>query len=437
VYTFVGQKSTSGSGVGAVFAITVSSGAAVFSVTNVGSGFNIGDTVTISGADIGGANGTNDLTITVLLVYTGTQAQFSNEVYRLSVQESASNTDYFPDLQAGLSHSAVFEYRHGENFIFDNVDTQDITERPSTAVNFDESNTVTYRSTGFTSSDDQNQPLLSTQIKATFDTDYSYVTATIDYVNIGTAAPTGGGTLGNAVTDTYLAVEKLTSINATRIVQDATDASNQTILNPGDPGYNGGMVFAYGGRTLQVIEYNPITYGAVNGATQASPVVIGSTGHGLSNGQRVEFDSIEGMTQLNGNSYYVGNVTANTLELFTDDVLSTPLDGQSFSAYTSGGRWVTTNSVWYINTQLISATDVNGSGATGIRSVPIAERDIHCGLIAGTTAEITVAISLLRATGHDFTEIGTGGFNTSNYPNVLLGSPVGGKLAKAVHTATR
>ena len=38
---------------------------------------------------------------------------------------------------------------------------------------------------------------------------------------------------------------------------------------------------------------------------------------------------------------------------------------------------------------------------------------------------------LLRATGHDFTEIGTGGFNTSNYPNVLLGSAVGGLEAKA------
>ena len=38
---------------------------------------------------------------------------------------------------------------------------------------------------------------------------------------------------------------------------------------------------------------------------------------------------------------------------------------------------------------------------------------------------------MLRATGHDFTEIGTGGFNTSNYPNVLLGSAVGGLEAKA------
>ena len=30
----------------------------------------------------------------------------------------------------------------------------------------------------------------------------------------------------------------------------------------------------------------------------------------------------------------------------------------------------------------------------------------------------------MRATGHDFTQIGTGSFNDSNYPNVILGDPV-------------
>ena len=43
--------------------------------------------------------------------------------------------------------------------------------------------------------------------------------------------------------------------------------------------------------------------------------------------------------------------------------------------------------------------------------------------IAGNKGEITIAISLLRATGHDFTQIGTGGFNDTNYPNVILGDP--------------
>ena len=48
---------------------------------------------------------------------------------------------------------------------------------------------------------------------------------------------------------------------------------------------------------------------------------------------------------------------------------------------------------------------------------------LRAGQKAAVDATITVNISKCRATGHDFLDIGTGGFNTSNFPNVLLGSP--------------
>jgi len=48
---------------------------------------------------------------------------------------------------------------------------------------------------------------------------------------------------------------------------------------------------------------------------------------------------------------------------------------------------------------------------------------LRAGQKAAVDATITVNISTCRATGHDFLDIGTGGFNTSNFPNVLLGSP--------------
>ena len=41
-----------------------------------------------------------------------------------------------------------------------------------------------------------------------------------------------------------------------------------------------------------------------------------------------------------------------------------------------------------------------------------------------TTGTITFKISTCRATGHDFLDIGTGSYNDSNYPNVVLGEPV-------------
>ena len=48
---------------------------------------------------------------------------------------------------------------------------------------------------------------------------------------------------------------------------------------------------------------------------------------------------------------------------------------------------------------------------------------IRIGLPAGAPGDITINISLTRATGHDFLDIGTGSYNTSNYPSVLLGAP--------------
>jgi hypothetical protein len=48
---------------------------------------------------------------------------------------------------------------------------------------------------------------------------------------------------------------------------------------------------------------------------------------------------------------------------------------------------------------------------------------IYAGYTANTNGQITQRISLCRATGHDFAFIGTGGYNTSNYPTQIYGNP--------------
>ena len=48
---------------------------------------------------------------------------------------------------------------------------------------------------------------------------------------------------------------------------------------------------------------------------------------------------------------------------------------------------------------------------------------IICGLDRDEPATITVNISLCRATGHDFLDIGSGGYNETNYPSVIFGAP--------------
>jgi hypothetical protein len=48
---------------------------------------------------------------------------------------------------------------------------------------------------------------------------------------------------------------------------------------------------------------------------------------------------------------------------------------------------------------------------------------IRLGYPSGSAGQITVNISTTRATGHDFLDIGTGGYNTSNYPQRIYGAP--------------
>jgi len=48
---------------------------------------------------------------------------------------------------------------------------------------------------------------------------------------------------------------------------------------------------------------------------------------------------------------------------------------------------------------------------------------LRAGLPALSSGNVTVKISTCRATGHDFLDIGTGGFNTTNYPTAIFGNP--------------
>lgn len=76
----------------------------------------------------------------------------------------------------------------------------------------------------------------------------------------------------------------------------------------------------------------PATGGVISGATQANPVVITSTAHGLVNGQRVYVSGIIGTVELNNRVFTVAGVTANTYQL-------SGINGTGYTAYISGGTW--------------------------------------------------------------------------------------------------
>ena len=80
----------------------------------------------------------------------------------------------------------------------------------------------------------------------------------------------------------------------------------------------------------------------------------------------------------------------------------------------------------YAIVDLVDYDTINQTDATGIASTVVLGSElvtIRGGLKAGATGKVTVNISTCRATGHDFLDIGTGGFNASNYPNVIFGEP--------------
>ena len=115
------------------------------------------------------------------------------------------------------------------------------------------------------------------------------------------------------------------SATKSRLVPFQFKTSDTYILEFGDSVMR---VYRNGGQVLDAAK-------TISGATQANPVVITATGHGLSNGAEVFISSVAGMTQLNGRNYKIANKGTNTFEL--QDLFGANIDGTGFSAYSSGG----------------------------------------------------------------------------------------------------
>ena len=248
----------------------------------------------------------------------------SNTVYKLNLATSGSNTTSSTGLKAALSNAQKLMVRSSTQFEFSSV--QATTTRPSSALIFDESETV-YRTLAFNSTDSLGNALASGERQIRFDSPYDYIKLVIDNTNaqLTTHAGAGGTTMGNTAGDDVIAVVTITS-------QDQIDR-----LNSGD------MIFVWDGKTHKITGYT----------------------------QRTGFGTIA-ITDVAGKEI-------NTSSLVTG----------------------------------IHSTLVNTQSVVTLR----------VGLASGEGGNITVNISTCRATGHDFLDIGTGGFNTSNYPNSTFGAP--------------
>ncbi len=78
--------------------------------------------------------------------------------------------------------------------------------------------------------------------------------------------------------------------------------------------------------------------GEIMTASQADPVSIdhaNSNGRTLVDGDKIRIQGVTGMVELNGNDYYVDVIDANTFELYSDEALTTSVDGTGFTAFSS------------------------------------------------------------------------------------------------------
>jgi len=99
-----------------------------------------------------------------------------------------------------------------------------------------------------------------------------------------------------------------------------------------------------------------------------------------------------------------------------DDSGTIGLDGSAFGI-------VTFEDVYNINPAY------GGTGlATRVDSTVGNNISIKAGLESGEIAAVTINISTCRATAHDFLDIGTGGYNTTNYPGRIYGAPTVGAV---------
>jgi hypothetical protein len=73
--------------------------------------------------------------------------------------------------------------------------------------------------------------------------------------------------------------------------------------------------------------------------TQADPAVVTTTEDNFFvNGSEIVITEVEGMTELNGNTFYTKILTSNTFSLYSDLALTTTVNSVGFTTYTGNGR---------------------------------------------------------------------------------------------------
>ena len=195
-----------------------------------------------------------------------------------------------------------------------------------------------------------------------------------------------------------------------------------------------------------------VNEGLINGLTSLPQdggtgiLNITVTSHGLIDGDKVLINTVGGTTQINGNRYYVKRIDADTLQLYLDYLLLFP------AVLTNGSPYVANGTISYgagyrdakqdgkymqvegmesipqagANVEfaslpnqffkLVSVTQLTGSSPYSALLQISPNMELNDAPAHGDNVEMRIRYSQCRLTGHDYLDIGTGGFTTTNYP---------------------
>jgi hypothetical protein len=300
-------------------------------------------------------------------------------IYRFAIKANESiDTDFYQAIQATIADDTPCEYRDSAQYTITGIRAQEaLRTRPSTSINFDESDNITYRTLDFQFQDIDGNDLASDETRLTVDEEFKFVELVPDFSNFLNSYGASGG-------DQRLAITALTSGT------DFSDAERVV-----------GTEFVWNGRLFKVTEYHNVYKFSTDQAT----------GFGVDTALTSGANTAKAVKDKTGFETYVYDVVGT----FTS---GDTVNGQSVTSNLEPAEWA------FIKFEYVTGSDILGNTGVGI-TAPI-DADVFAlygALAVDTTAEVTIGISILRATGHDFTKIGTGSFNDTNYPTVLYGEP--------------
>jgi len=82
---------------------------------------------------------------------------------------------------------------------------------------------------------------------------------------------------------------------------------------------------------------NTQSLGLMNTLTNTNPIVITLYDHSLYSKERIIIDGVSGTTELNGNTYWINRLSADTFELYSDPELTIPVDGTGYGEFDAPG----------------------------------------------------------------------------------------------------